>query len=64
MNRVIEVVCLECGKAYPTNRHHCPVEMCKPDIHFDWCQRCQQLLIRAFERQFLHVPRRLRIEGE
>lgn len=64
MNLTIEYECLGCRQERRTNKHFCPVDMCSEKKHYGFCQKCQMHLMRFFERQFLYVPRRLRIEGE
>jgi hypothetical protein len=53
--------CLCCGGTYTKGHHYC-IEECHVDgtevYHYDFCQKCIELLLNSFRRQFqkrLHV---------
>lgn len=62
--RDIYFTCLCCEARYHKEHHFCNT-LCHPEekgvIHYDFCQKCIQLIVENFEQQMRRKPK-LRLE--
>ena len=68
MERMTVFDCLECCRKDRKKNHHCPEgdDLCHGEVHYDWCARCQALILKSlkgemvlgFNRPRLVVPKK------